>query len=198
MALSSDLDPVCGMLVDPAHPKGGTWTHAGKTYGFCNPRCRQRFAADPERYPAPELAVEAAPGHATKDHRGHREARHTEARHRPIEHDGAPASASRKRPASEPAGGWVCPMDPEVDADRPGACPRCGMALESKEPIAATATQWVCPMHPQIVRDAPGTCPICGMALEPRTVSLDGPANPELRDMQRRLLVATPFTVVLV
>src|SRR5262249_23757077 len=55
-----------------------------------------------------------------------------------------------------------------------------------------TPVEWVCPMHPQIVRAAPGTCPICGMALEPRTVSLDEPVNPELKDMERRLLGAVP------
>ena len=88
-------------------------------------------------------------------------------------------------------------MDPEVESEKPGPCPKCGMALEPKEPVAATATQWVCPMHPEIVRDVPGTCPICGMALEPRTVTLDEPANPELQDMQRRLLIAAPFTAAL-
>jgi len=41
-------------------------------------------------------------------------------------------------------------------------------------------------MHPEIVRSAPGSCPICGMALEPRTVTLDGDENLELRDMSRR------------
>ncbi len=25
---------------------------------------------------------------------------------------------------------WICPMDPEVESDKPGACPICGMALE--------------------------------------------------------------------
>ena len=171
MSLSSDLDPVCGMRVDPAHPKGGIHVHAGKTYGFCNPRCRERFAADPGRYLA------APPS----------DARHA------AEQGGRPSPGT----GAGPGGVWVCPMDPEVASAQPGACPRCGMALEPKEPVAATATRWVCPMHPQIVRDAPGTCPICGMALEPRTVTLDAPANPELQDMQRRLLVATPFTVVL-
>src|SRR5712692_6466507 len=27
---------------------------------------------------------------------------------------------------------WVCPMDPEVVSDHPGACPKCGMALEPR------------------------------------------------------------------
>src|SRR5438309_2446252 len=75
---------------------------------------------------------------------------------------------------SAPAGTkWVCPMDPEIEADRPGPCPRCGMALEPATPVQSTRVEWTCPMHPQIVRDQPGTCPICGMALEPRTVSLE-------------------------
>ena len=28
-----------------------------------------------------------------------------------------------------PPGDWVCPMDPDVHSDKPGACPRCGMKL---------------------------------------------------------------------
>ncbi|NGY04582.1 heavy metal translocating P-type ATPase [Solimonas terrae] len=31
---------------------------------------------------------------------------------------------------------WICPMDPEVRADHPGACPKCGMALEPEAPTA--------------------------------------------------------------
>jgi Cu+-exporting ATPase len=96
---------------------------------------------------------------------------------------------------SAPAGTkWVCPMDPEVDADRPGPCPRCGMALEPATPVQSTRVEWTCPMHPQIVRDQPGTCPICGMALEPRTVSLEE-ENPELRDMWRRFWVSVVLTL---
>ncbi len=47
---------------------------------------------------------------------------------------------------------------------------------------------WTCPMHPEIVRDKPGSCPICGMALEPMMPSLDEGPDPELIDMQRRLI----------
>jgi len=38
-----------------------------------------------------------------------------------------------RAPAVVPAGTkWICPMDPEVEADGPGPCPICGMALEPK------------------------------------------------------------------
>jgi Cu+-exporting ATPase len=44
------MDPVCGMLVDPEPARGGSFTHEGTTYHFCNPRCREKFAAEPARY----------------------------------------------------------------------------------------------------------------------------------------------------
>ncbi|HEU4693348.1 MAG TPA: heavy metal translocating P-type ATPase, partial [Vicinamibacterales bacterium] len=80
---------------------------------------------------------------------------------------------------------YTCPMDPEVRQKGPGACPKCGMALEPVDFAPVTKTEWTCPMHPEIVRDEPGSCPICGMALEPRTVTLED-RNPELEDMTRR------------
>jgi Cu+-exporting ATPase len=96
---------------------------------------------------------------------------------------------------SAPAGTkWVCPMDPEVEADKPGPCRKCGMALEPATPAESTRVEWTCPMHPEIVRDQPGTCPICGMTLEPRTVTLEE-RNPELADMSRRFWVSLLFTV---
>src|SRR5687768_4752557 len=101
-------------------------------------------------------------------------------------------------PEPVPAGTmYVCPMDPEVRQDHPGACPKCGMALEPETVTLATKTEWTCPMHPEIVRDAPGSCPICGMALEPRTVTIDE-ENPELDDMTRRFRISTVLTVPLV
>src|SRR3989442_3457545 len=98
-------------------------------------------------------------------------------------------------PVATPAGTkWMCPMDPEVEADKAGPCPKCGMALEPASPAPATRIEWTCPMHPQIVRSEPGFCPICGMALEPRTVSIEE-HNAELEDMSRRFWVTLVFTV---
>src|SRR5688500_9093004 len=49
-------DVVCGMTVKPttAHRT----THGGQEYLFCNPRCLEKFRADPERYLAPKPAAE--------------------------------------------------------------------------------------------------------------------------------------------
>jgi len=100
--------------------------------------------------------------------------------------------------SAAPAGTtYICPMDPEVRKDAPGACPKCGMAVEPELTAAATKTEWTCPMHPEIVRDAPGSCPICGMALEPRMVQVEED-NAELRDMTHRLWISAVFTVPLV
>lgn len=94
---------------------------------------------------------------------------------------------------------YTCPMHPEIRESEPGACPKCGMALEPAEPgiPVQSDTKWVCPMHPEIVRDSPGSCPICGMALEPKTVSEGEEENPELSDMTRRFCVSAVLTAPL-
>ena len=98
---------------------------------------------------------------------------------------------------SSPGMTFTCPMHPEVQAEKPGFCPKCGMALEPVEISSVSdRTEYTCPMHPEIVRDQPGNCPVCGMALEPRDVSV-GSANPELANMTRRFWVAVALTVPL-
>jgi Cu+-exporting ATPase len=99
-------DPVCGMKVDPAAARGGSHEHAGQTYHFCNPRCRERFAADPEHWlkSGPSMAAMSAPGPAPA----------------------APVAAAGERVE------YVCPMDPEVLETKPGPCRICGMALEPR------------------------------------------------------------------
>ncbi|MCB9475635.1 MAG: heavy metal translocating P-type ATPase [Deltaproteobacteria bacterium] len=115
----------------------------------------------------------------------------------------APKTYLDKDPAAESPSQqgqiYTCPMHPEIEQDHPGACPKCGMALEPKGvPSPSTRTQWTCPMHPEIVRDEPGNCPICGMALEPMTITVDDEDNPELRDMTRRFLIATALSIPLI
>ena len=92
---------------------------------------------------------------------------------------------------------YICPMDPEVHKMGPGACPKCGMALEPatiKAPV--TRSDFTCPMHPQISQQEPGNCPICGMTLEPRETTVEE-ANPELTDMTRRFWTSVALAVPL-
>jgi P-type Cu+ transporter len=106
----------------------------------------------------------------------------------------APATPSAATPAPEAGREYTCPMHPEVRQEGPGACPKCGMALEPVDVAPVTKVEWTCPMHPEIVRDGPGACPICGMALEPRTVMLEE-RNHELDDMMRRFRWSAAITV---
>ncbi len=103
------------------------------------------------------------------------------------------------KPAPQPARPgaiYTCPMDPEVRQEGPGACPKCGMALEPLEAAPpASKTIYTCPMHPQIVRDEPGSCPICGMALEPRTITATEEVNPEYVDMSRRFRISAALSI---
>jgi len=106
--------------------------------------------------------------------------------------EGYLSGAAQKKTAmdeSAPGTRYICPMDPEIDEDRPGSCPICGMALEpAGAPLPTTRTEYTCPMHPEIVQDHPGNCPKCGMALEARTVEVEE-KNAELVDMSRRLWI---------
>ncbi len=92
---------------------------------------------------------------------------------------------------------FTCPMHPGVQQSGPGACPKCGMALEADAPAVAKA-MWTCPMHPEVRSDRPGSCPTCGMALEAEQATDE--VNPELVDMTRRFwlsaLLSLPLLVV--
>jgi Cu+-exporting ATPase len=177
-------DPVCGMAVDPA-TAAGKFDYEGETYYFCHPNCLRKFSAAPQSYlnRAPQLAAMS----------------------RPVVQLGGKSGSQRVMTTAQPQSEarivreedeYTCPMDPEVVQTGPGACPKCGMALEPMTPASpATKTEYVCPMHSQIVRDEPGSCPICGMALEPRVVTLEEEENPELKAMKRRFWVSVALTL---
>jgi Cu+-exporting ATPase len=172
---AGEKDPVCGMTVKPDSPH--RFEHHGKAYLFCCPHCREKFAADPEKFLASSPREKSPRSHRAEEAR-----------------DAGGGSGRARGPIRE-ADAYVCPMDPEVRESQPGACPKCGMALEAETPAAATKTEWSCPMHPEIVRDGPGSCPKCGMALEPRTVTVEEEKNPELVDMRRRFWVSLALSV---
>jgi Cu+-exporting ATPase len=182
-----EKDPVCGMSVDPARAKA-THEHAGKTYYFCCPGCKEKFKADPAKYLVPKALVGIAPMSAAP----------IQIAPVPPLHPAAPAAGAKAATATPNArqNEYTCPMDPEVRQQGPGDCPKCGMALEPMiASLPATKTEYTCPMHPEIVRDAPGNCPICGMALEPRTVVWADEKNPELVNMTRRFWASVAMTI---
>lgn len=101
--------------------------------------------------------------------------------------------------ASSVSAKYFCPMCPGVQSDRPGDCPKCGMALE-RNPAwdAERRTLYTCPMHPEVEQDHPGDCPKCGMALEPKTVprQVGGEEDDaQLRDMKRRFQIGVVLTL---
>ena len=57
------VDPVCGMRVRPDGPH--RLEHAGRRFGFCNPKCLAKFEADPAKYLAPAPAAPAEPADTT-------------------------------------------------------------------------------------------------------------------------------------
>ena len=103
--------------------------------------------------------------------------------------DGKSAHHHDHQATVKPTKQWYCPMCPGAESDEPGACPKCGMALERNPAFAnRTAALYTCPMHPEVRQDHPGVCPICGMALEPVQATLQD-ENGELRSMVLRFKV---------
>ncbi len=125
------IDPVCGMKVNPGAARGGSHEHEGVTYYFCNPKCRERFRAEPERYLQSQASAQRALAHGEEAARaGHG----SHAGGAPAAH--GPSGAAPKRAADT---WYVCPMDPEVRQLGPGSCPKCGMALEPELPAESDA-----------------------------------------------------------
>jgi P-type Cu+ transporter len=199
------LDPVCGMTVVPERA-AGSWEYGGTTYFFCGKGCLERFREHPERYVEKESAevvdpvcgMTVSPGSASGSHE-HGGTKYYFCGTGCLERfrESPDRYLSKEKASAAPLDGsdYTCPMDPEVKQKGPGACPKCGMALEPETvSLPSTLTEWTCPMHPEIVRDGPGSCPICGMALEPRTVTVEE-ENPELRDMTRRFVWCLGLTV---
>ncbi len=81
---------------------------------------------------------------------------------------------------------YFCPMCAGVESDRPGDCPKCGMALE-RNPAYVAPTVYTCPMHPEVRQDGPGECPICGMPLEPAAPTEDAEDEAALEHLRRKL-----------
>ncbi len=51
-------DPVCGMMIEPTTAKGGSIQFKAETYYFCNPKCKDRFQAEPQNYLSNKVEAE--------------------------------------------------------------------------------------------------------------------------------------------
>ncbi|MEP9372397.1 heavy metal translocating P-type ATPase [Mesorhizobium sp. KR1-2] len=128
-------DPVCGMTVDPTAGKP-TAEHNGHVYHFCCATCRDKFAKAPENQlmaddPVCGMKVDRATAKHFARHEG--QGFYFCSAGCKTKFEAAPEKYLGDRPAPEPmpAGTqYTCPMHPEIIRDKPGSCPKCGMALE--------------------------------------------------------------------
>ena len=162
-------DPVCNMNIDESSKFSTVYDDVN--YYFCSQSCYDKFQNDPNKYVKPP---DTQPVCCSSSH-----------------------AEIKKESDSSKTGKYTCPMHPEIMQDKPGECPKCGMALESVTPILASEKiEYTCPMHPEIIQDSPGSCPLCGMALESRTVTVEED-NTELRMMSNRFWVSTVLSIPL-
>jgi P-type Cu+ transporter len=109
--VQKEVDPVCGMTVEPA-TAAGSFEHNGTVYYFCSAHCLEKFRRDPAsslQKPAQSTVVQPI---------GIQRVTSTEPPAHPV--------------ASRSANSYTCPMHPEIVRDAPGSCPICGMALEPR------------------------------------------------------------------
>jgi len=173
-AAGQAADPVCGMTVDPASTDFKT-PYRGVEYSFCSKHCLETFVQDPERYTG-----------VTRD--GGASTRPVACRHC------VSGDASRPRTGQSRPGGYTCPMHPEVVQDNPGACPKCGMALE---PDTATAETEENPEYSDMTRrfriSLVLTLPLFLIAMSehiPGLAGLGGIVSPRILNLVKMVLAA--------
>lgn len=117
--LHTDIDPVCGMTVDPASARSSH--HDGLPYYFCSPGCQTKFEQDPAAVIAARAVKLSKQEHSCC---------------------GGKSCSATNKPAGKPAAAdavYTCPMHLEIEQVGPGDCPICGMDLEPKFATAAGA-----------------------------------------------------------
>lgn len=105
-------DPVCGMEISTDNSEY-FFKYDDKQFYLCSQHCLSKFKSVPEKYSFSEKH-----GHGCCD----------------SETENAPSVS----PIESGEIRYTCPMHPEVIQDKPGSCPKCGMALE---PMTVTAEE---------------------------------------------------------
>ena len=172
--LETHTDPVCKMLVTP-ETAAGKYEYNDVVYYFCAIGCREKFAADPERFLTAETQS-----------RGDDQANLNNERRSTI-HDQIE---------------YTCPMHPEIVQIGPGSCPKCGMALEPKEiSLDDTPDPEFIDMKRRFGVSAILTIPVFVLAMGEMFVDLDAlfPAWPHGRasaiSMWIQFVLATPVVL---
>lgn len=129
-----EMDPVCGMTVQPA-TAAGSYEYRGKKYYFCATRCLDTFRADPDYYLIPPEQRIPKPARIS----AHERVTYVCPMDPEVSQKGpgsCPKCGMALEPADVTAGGarteYTCPMHPEIVQSEPGTCPICGMALEPR------------------------------------------------------------------
>lgn len=108
-------------------------------------------------------------------------------------------------------------MHSDVQSDKPGNCPKCGMKLveqnsethhemEHAQSSVSSLKEtnhkragilYTCPMDPDVIQDTPGNCPKCGMKLVPMNPEHDGHENHASmeNDFRKRFFITLPFVI---
>ena len=128
------IDPVCGMKVK--EDSNFKFKFKGEIYLFCSESCFSKFKANPELYAKQKNDHYADNGrhvHSHKDNmqeenQGKECCDHTLSKETSNLTNGKVEALLEGKSII-----YTCPMHPEVESDRPGNCPKCGMSLEKKE-----------------------------------------------------------------
>ncbi len=191
-------DPICGMTVDEA-----TALHAerdGQTLYFCSDHCRKKFLSKTAPAKTDGDCCSGAKAKSSSDSADCCGGKTSGTAHSHDHHDHSHHGHEHAAVTPPSAAKYFCPMCPGVESDKPGDCPKCGMALERNPTWVAPAEGkviYTCPMHPEVQQDHPGDCPKCGMALvlQKPTAGTDDAENAELHDMTRRFWIGTALTL---
>ena len=188
----AELDPVCGMTVNPSSAKGRA-EHAGKTYYFCSKHCVHKFEQAPDQYlskasaAGPELVQPGKPSpHVT----AHLPAASAKVKDPVCGMDVDPTAAKHHFKHAGKDYYFCCGgclekfrVDPERYLSPKPAAGLMQLGAAAQAPLVPTATAplskenrpaagsdqrtYVCAMCPEVRQTGFGPCPSCGMALEP-------------------------------